>query len=89
MILLDDVTATGAGLILNVQNFDAQAYGIFQVEITGVATVELQGRTSANMPWAVIDTHTASGGTRTTLFPQMRAEVTALSSGLARAELIT
>lgn len=86
--LLDGATALGNGSTGGVQNLNPAEYGIFQVEITGTATVQLRGRTSPDMPWVVIDSFTASDGNRCTLFPYMDANVSSYTSGSITAELV-
>lgn len=86
-ILLDDVTSQVTGEPKAIQNFNDHEYGIFQVDISGTATVVLEGRISPQMTWATIDTYTASGAGRISLFPHMRARVSAYTSGTIRAEL--
>lgn len=86
--LLDGVTALGNGGTDGIQNMSPAEYGIFQVEITGTATVQLRGRTSPDMPWVIIDSLTASDGNRCTLFPYMDALVSSYGSGTITAELV-
>jgi hypothetical protein len=59
-----------------------------QVSITGTATVKVYGRTSANMPWIELASFTASGQQLVNLFPDMKADVTAFTSGTCSAELV-
>src|SRR5688572_1262216 len=66
---------------------------IFQVEITGTATVKLQGRCDDSAPWetivslsnADVDATTKSAVRSVTAMPQMRANVTAWTNGTVSA----
>lgn len=88
-ILLDNVTANGDGPVITIQNSGRVEYGIVQVDLGGgAATVKIQGRLSANMPWLDVHTFTANGSARITLFPFMKANVSNYASGTLRAELV-
>lgn len=50
--------------------------GIFQVVIADGATVELQGRCSADAPWHTVDSFTESDAVALVLLPFMRAAIT-------------
>lgn len=80
--LLNAVSATGAGAI---QTFDTDGvggkYGIVQAEITGTATVQIQGRLSATAPWVTVAEFTASGANEILMMPEMRGNVSARTSG--------
>ena len=52
---------------------------VFQIEIQGAATVQVQGRVSPNMPWVVIDTISASDIKPYARLPQMRLNITSNS----------
>jgi hypothetical protein len=55
--------------------------GIFQCEITGVATVVLEGKVAADAPWSTIVTKSASDAVVVKVFPYLRATITAYTSG--------
>lgn len=87
-ILLDNVSANGDGAVINPQNSNRLEYGTVQVALGGgSATIKIQGRLSANMPWLDIYSFTANDSARITLFPHMRASVANYVSGVIRAEL--
>jgi hypothetical protein len=92
--LLDGVTASGNSETLTITPTTSPNYSrlevpypVFQVEITGTATVQIRGRTSTDMSWHVIDTLTSSGASRCTQFPLMDANVSSYSSGSVTVEL--
>jgi len=84
----DAAAATGAGTVAYPQNPLRLDYGIFQVEITGTATVQMQGRVDENFSWHTLETYTASGADKVAVFPHMRANISAYSSGEVTAVLI-
>jgi hypothetical protein len=55
-------------------------YGVYQVKITGVATIKVQGSNN-NVDWVDIKSYSASGGDVVSLFAFMRSTITAYTSG--------
>jgi len=96
--LMDGQAASGAatGLILtstkspsNVYTNVPVPYCIIMCEMTGNAVCEIQGRTSSDMTWLTIDTFTnENAGSRCTLFPYMRANLTTYSTGAVTVDLV-
>lgn len=87
LILLDNVTVDGDGLVVNPQT-GMHEFGIVQVSVTGgTGTVKIQGRLSINMPWVDIITFTVSDSARIALMPHMKANVSGISGATIRAEL--
>lgn len=82
--ILNAVAATGGGPVQNMQRHSGNNptnIGIVQFEITGTATVALEGRCTPLAPWVVIASFTASGAQAIAQFPQMRGNVTAYTNG--------
>ena len=91
-ILLDAVEATGGSAVYYPRHKTAGGTGTFQVEITGAATVKCQGRADSEAPWVDIAEYDAddmnaddSAATWVTLMPEMRANVSAYTSGAVSA----
>lgn len=83
--IVDAAVATGGGAVSYMQKHSQNNptnIGVVQFEITGTATVNLEGRLDALAPWVVIATFTTSGAQAVTQFPQMRGNVTSWSSGV-------
>jgi len=64
-----------------------QNTGIFQVTITGTATVKLQGRLYDGFAWHDITSITASDAKTVALFPHMRAVASSVSGTVTAALL--
>ncbi len=87
--MLTDVSADGAGPILNLQNEGRWSYGLVQVDMGGgTGNIAIQGRTGPTMPWFTIVTITADDAQRVSLFPQMRANATSLVAASVTADLV-
>lgn len=81
-MLLDNQQSAAAGDTFSPQLEGARARSeVVQVKVSGTATVQLQGRLSSDFDWEVIKEYTASGVDEITVMPEMRAEVTAYTSG--------
>lgn len=63
-------------------------YGLVQVKITGVATVDIEGRINSSFPWKTITSFTGSDASEIVLFPEMRANVSSYSSGTVDAAIV-
>lgn len=84
--LLDEVEETGESSNHKTVSVDGRvSYGLFQGEISDTATLILQGRLSPAAPWATVASLTESGAVVVTMFPEMRANVTAYTSGTVSA----
>jgi len=77
--------ATGAGTPVGPKLH--KEYGVAQVEITGVATVNIEGRVDGAAPWVVITTLTSSDAVSVALMTQIRSNVTSFTSGVVNAWL--
>lgn len=86
--LLSNATTVSNGTAINPQNVGKREFCAVQVKITGTATVVVEGRTSPNMGYEILQTFTASGCDTVMLMPDMRASVSAISSGAVYAELV-
>ena len=87
LVLQATTGANGDGNVVYPQNVKHKQYGVYQVNITGTATVTLYGRTSANMPWQSIKQYTGPGSDLVTLYPEMKDTVSGFSSGTIRSEI--
>jgi len=88
IILLDDVAAVTSNNIKNVSDqMGASMERVLQVEIEGTATVEVYGRMSSSFTWQLLKTYTASGADIVGAFPQMKADISAWTSGNVSAAL--
>lgn len=83
--LANNISASGAQSVVY-PNVDAPS-GVFQIEISNTATVKLQGRMSSDYSWEDLNTYTSSTSENVTLFPEMRVNVTAYTSGNIDASL--
>lgn len=81
------VAATGAQAAVT-PPYKGNAEAVFQVEITGTATVDLEGRVSPSAPWVMIHQSTASEIKAVVPVPEMRVNVTAYTSGAVNAWLL-
>lgn len=63
--------------------------GLWQVEITGTATVSISGRIDSTAPWQTLATRSATGSDVIPIFPQMIVDVTSYTSGVVNAWLAT
>ena len=79
--LLNNVALVTNGLVERTYRHRGEDGGLVQVEITGAATVVLQGRAAPDAPWVDVFTTTVSAASGVMLFPQMRAIVSARTSG--------
>lgn len=88
---LDGVSATTTSPTFTVQDVALEhrdAYVLAQVEITGTATVQIQGRLSSDYSWVPLTETadiTADGVFQVIACPEMRFEVTAYTSGTVTA----
>lgn len=83
--LMSGETSAVAGSTSTVPSSDHRDFILTQIEITGTATVEIQGRLNSDYSWIPIHTATASESKLIARYPQMRAEVTAFTSGACSA----
>lgn len=79
-IILNAAAATGEGDTYQM-SYAPSTEGLWQVTITGTATVVLKGRVHASMGWETVATRSATGSDVVPIFPEMCAEVTAYTSG--------
>lgn len=79
-IILNAASATGEGDTCQMV-YGPSTEGLWQVTITGTATVVLKGRVHASMGWETVATRSATGSDVVPIFPEMCAEVTAYTSG--------
>jgi hypothetical protein len=77
---LTGATATGAGEVWAPRH-KLQDWMLAQAEITGTATVVVEGRTADDLSWQTIFTFTASGAERISAFPQVRMRVSVYVAG--------
>lgn len=88
MRLLDVTTNTdGAVFDIHIDDRSEGGYATVQVQITGTATVVVQGRAAPDLGWVDIKSYTASGSDKIALFRQMRAISSGMSSATAKVEL--
>lgn len=85
--LANNVSASGAQTSVNTNPIPISKSGVFQVNISGTATVALEGRINSNHDWEVINTYTSSSLENVTITPEMRVNVTAYTSGAIYADL--
>lgn len=80
--LLKGATSVVDGATFRIEDSFRGQYGrVVQVVITGTATVGVYGRLDPSLPWVLIKESTASEAYESVVFPEMRASVTARSSG--------
>lgn len=79
-IILSAAAATGEGDTYQMTHAPSTE-GLWQVKITGTATVILKGRVHASLDWETVATRSATGSDVVPIFPEMVAEVTAYTSG--------
>lgn len=75
MKLLDEAEDTGAGDVFPVDSYREPHR--YQVQITGTASVNIEGRAASDAPWVVLATVTETGSDAVNALPHMRANVTA------------
>lgn len=88
--LLNAVNATGAGASIKPlrRSIDARAnQGVFQVSGITTATVSIQGRADPSAPWVDLQVFTSDGSIAVQLMNEMRANVSAYTSGTISAWL--
>lgn len=86
MRLIDTTDASLDGDSFVTQGFNRGGWRAVQVEITTAATVTVQGRCAADMPWVDLVEMTESGADMVSHMPRMRAVVTG-NTGTVRVEL--
>lgn len=82
-----DVSANTTGASFFIDDGERHFPKIVQVDITGTATVTVQGRTYPDMQWITIATYTSSGADAVQLFPEMRAVASGMTSATVKVEL--
>lgn len=82
-----DVAANTNGAVFYIDDAERREARVVQVEITGTATVKIQGRASSDLSWIDIKTYTATGADPITLYPEMRAVSSGMAAATAKAEL--
>jgi len=85
-LLNADVTASVDSAAVGVSRRSRDDYRLVQVVISAAATVSIQGRAAADLPWVEVKEYTASGADPVAMFPEMRASVT-LNTGTVTVEL--
>jgi hypothetical protein len=87
--LLTNAVATGAGPTQQMLRDGLKSghinQGVFQVTGIGTGTVAIQGRADPNAAWVDIATFTADGTQAVQLMREMRANVSAYTSGTINA----
>lgn len=84
--LLSAVTATGSSVAVSKPlTHGYRTTSLWQVAISGAATVVIEGRLSESAAYATITTLTASGVVETVTLPDMRVTVSAYTSGTVSA----
>jgi hypothetical protein len=90
MKLLHNVTTVSSGAAHSLYSTRLDEKGLFQVDIVGTsATVALQGRAAPGAPWVEVASLTASGYAEVDLFPEMRADVSAVTAATINAWLVS
>jgi len=84
--LASGVTATGGQAQVQVAPRGSDEM-VVQVEITGTATVDIEGRLNDNLPWVQLNQVTASAIVPLAACPQVRVNVTAYTSGIVNSEV--
>lgn len=81
LVLLDGVSATGAGDVANPKSHADT--GLVQIDISGAATVQIQGRLASDLDWIDLLDADATASTLKVIAacPEMRANVSAYTSG--------
>ena len=86
LTLLSAAASTGASsAVIRPLAAGYRTTSLWQISITGVATVAIEGRLSSSAPYTTITTATASMVAETVTMPDMRIEVLSLSSGTVSA----
>lgn len=79
--LLRGVTALTTGDTFQIPVPSGPTAAVAQIEITGSATVVVEGRTSPVAPWITLTTQTSSAIASISSLSEMRARVSVYSSG--------
>jgi hypothetical protein len=80
-------TSNTTGNTFSMKDRDRYQKHLVQVDITGTATVVIQGRTYADMSWINIATYSANAADVIQVFPEMRAVSSGMSAGSVKVEL--
>ena len=72
-------TAPAAGAIHNIPNHGGRTFAPVQSTSATSCTVEIQGRMGKDQAWEVLTTLTDNDAETVAIFPQMRANVTAVT----------
>lgn len=86
--LLGGVSANGSGTAVELpRRGQGQDEALVQVEITGTATVAIEGRLNDSLSWVSLTSVSANGLVPVAFVPHLRATVSGYSSGTVTAQV--